>query len=149
MVHKNGKKGSEGIWADYQRHTQECSTHHTINFLTYLEFIPQALSSHLSVECGVMEDRGLSHFPLNSSQQGCSKCFLYALHCTKSCGERHTSVKCTLHPSPLGRTGTQINSAVAAQGKSSFLGAKEEKRETKHFLILLSLVKKKNGTSMY
>lgn len=52
-------------------------------------------------------------------------------------------MKCGLHPIPLGRTVTQINSAVAAQGENSFLGAKEEKWETKHFLILLSRVKKK------
>lgn len=142
-MHKNGKKGSEGIWAEYQQRAQECSTHCTINFVTYLEVIPQALCSHLSVECGVMEDRGLSHFSLNSSQQGCSKYLLYALHHTKSCGERHTNMKCRLHPSPLGKTGTRINSAVAPQGKSSFLGAKEEKWETRHFLILLSLVGKK------
>lgn len=51
-------------------------------------------------------------------------------------------MKGRLHPSPLGRTSTHINSVVAAQRKSSFLGAKEEKCETKHFLILPSLMKK-------
>lgn len=52
-------------------------------------------------------------------------------------------MKCRLHPIPLGRIVPQINSAVAAQSENSFLGAKEEKWETKYFLILLSWVKKR------
>lgn len=63
-----------------------------------------------------------------------------------SFGERHNGLQCRLHPSPLGREVTQMESAVAAQGKSSFLGAIGKKQETEPFLTLLSMVKI-NGAS--
>ena len=55
------------------------------------------------------------------------------------------NMKCKLHPGPLERGFTQMKNTIAAQSKSSFLGATEQKQENQ-FLILL-LMAKKNGAN--